>query len=182
MSGRRWLWLPVLAALTGLVLATGNLRALFAEAIGQVSLLAVAATLPGQIAAALLCAAALHALRPGPGLRACLASRLLRDAGDNLLVLFPGLGEAIGARALVLAGGRSHAAISASALDKLAETLAQVPYIALAVFVLWQGWDPHIGSLAAAAGDPGSAARLVACPGLAEGRERARRETARPVA
>lgn len=148
MSSRRWLWLPALAVLIGLALASGNLRTLFAEAIGQVSLLAVAATLPGQIAAVLLCAAALHALRPGPGLGACLASRLLRDAGDNLLVLFPGLGEAIGARALVLAGGRSHAAISASALDKLAETLAQVPYIALAVFVLWQGWNPRIDTLA----------------------------------
>ena len=148
MSSRRWLWLLALAALTGLVLASGNLRALFAEAIGQVSLLAVVATLPGQIASALLCAAALQALRPGPGFRACLASRLLRDAGDNLLVFFPGLGEVIGARALVLAGGRTHAAISASALDKLAETLAQAPYIALAVFVLWQGWDPRIASLA----------------------------------
>lgn len=138
-----WLWLLALAVLAGLVFASGNLRSLFAEALGKVTLESVVATLPGQIAASLLCGWALHALRPGVSFRASLASRLLRDAGDNLLVLLPGLGEVIGARALVLAGGRTRAAISASALDKFAETVAQVPYIALAAFVLWQGWNPQ---------------------------------------
>jgi Lysylphosphatidylglycerol synthase TM region len=137
----RWLWLLALAVLLGLIFASSGLGTLFAEALGRVTVLSVLATLPGQIAATLLCGAALHALRPGVSFRASLASRMLRDAGDNLLVFLPGLGEVIGARSLVLAGGRTRAAISASALDKFAETLAQVPYIALAAWVLWRGWQ-----------------------------------------
>jgi uncharacterized membrane protein YbhN (UPF0104 family) len=137
----RWLWFLAFAVLASLAFASGGLRSLFAEALQRVTLTSVLATVPGQIAATLLCAAALHALRPGVSFRASLASRLLRDAGDNLLVFLPGLGEVIGARSLVLAGGRTRAAISASALDKFAETLAQVPYIALAAWVLWRGWQ-----------------------------------------
>ncbi len=154
----RWLWLLALAVLAGLVFASGGLRALFAEALDQVTPMAVLATIPGQVAATLLCASALHALRPGVSWSASLASRLLRDAGDNLLVFLPGLGEVIGARSLVLAGGGARAAISASALDKLAETLAQVPYIALAAWVLWRGWDPA---------EPGMAPVLVVVLALA---------------
>lgn len=135
------LWLVGIVLLLGLALAFGGFGELFAEAFARVTPLAVLATLPGQIAASLLCAAALHALRPGVSFGASLNSRLLRDAGDNLLVFLPGLGEVIGARALVLGGGRTRAAVSASALDKLAETVAQVPYIVLAAFVLLDGWD-----------------------------------------
>ena len=135
------LWLLVAAVLLGLFLSSGELRHLLADALSRVTPLAVLATLPGQIAATLLCAAALHALRPGVSYRASLAARLLRDAGDNLLFFLPGLGEVISARALVLAGGKARAAVSASALDKFAETAAQVPYILLAGWVLWHGWE-----------------------------------------
>lgn len=143
------LWLAAIAILLVAGIAFAGLGDLLGDAARQVTPLAVLATLPGQVAATLLCAAALHALRPGVPFRASLASRLLRDAGDNLLVFLPGLGEVIGARALVLGGGRTRAAVSASALDKLAETAAQVPYILLAGFVLLQGWDgtwPALGN------------------------------------
>ena len=121
-------------------MASGGLRQVIDEAADKISVLAVAATLPAQIAAILLCSAALWALRPGVGFWGCLNSRLLRDAGDNLLVFLPGLGEVIGARALVLSGGRTRAAVTASALDKFAETAAQVPYIILAGVILLRGW------------------------------------------
>jgi hypothetical protein len=141
------LWLVAVLALIALGLASSGIRELLAEAVATVRPMAVLATVPGQVAATLLCAAALRALRPGVTYWACAASRLLRDAGDNLLVFLPGLGEVIGARSLVLSGGRGHAAVSASALDKFAETAAQVPYIAFAVWVLFEGWH---GSLAEA--------------------------------
>jgi len=140
-SPLRWLGLAIIAALVGLVVLEEDLRSLLAEAISSVSPLAVLATVPGQTAAFLLCGAALHALRPGVGPLACLESRVLRDGGDNLLVFLPGVGDAIGARALVLTGGRTRAAISATALDKLAEIVAQVPYILLALFIFARGWD-----------------------------------------
>ena len=151
------LWLLVAAVLLGLFLSSGELRHLLADALSRVTPLAVLATLPGQIAATLLCAAALHALRPGVSYRASLAARLLRDAGDNLLFFLPGLGEVIGARALVLAGGKARAAVSASALDKFAETAAQVPYILLAGWLLWRGREapislPGVSTAAAIAG------------------------------
>lgn len=123
-------------------MASGGLRQLIDEAADKIGVLAVAATLPAQIVAILLCAGALRVLRPGVGFWGCLNSRLLRDAGDNLLVFLPGLGEVIGARALVLSGGRTRAAVTASALDKFAETVAQVPYIILAAVILLRGWRP----------------------------------------
>jgi hypothetical protein len=142
---RRWaaLLLPVviLAALVAGVIASDDLRALVGEAIQRVRPMAVVATLPGQLVATLLCAAALHALRPGVSFGGSLGSRLLRDAGGNLLVFMPGLGEAIGTRALVLAGGRTRAAVSASALDTFAEMLAQLPFIALALSVVPRFWN-----------------------------------------
>ena len=132
--------LAAVLALLAAGMASGGLRELFDEAADKVSVLAVAATLPAQIVAILLCSGALAVLRPGVGFWACLNSRLLRDAGDNLLVFLPGLGEVIGARALVLSGGRTRAAVTASALDKFAETAAQVPYIVLAAAILLRGW------------------------------------------
>lgn len=143
------LWLVTIGALLALGLAYGDFRQLIAEALGKVRPATVLATLPGQALAMLLCAAALRALRPGVTYWGCLAARLLRDAGDNLLVFFPGLGDVIGARALVLAGGRSRAAVSASVIDKFAETVAQLPFIALAAYVLLQHWD---GGLAISSG------------------------------
>jgi hypothetical protein len=140
----RWrgaaLGLLATVALLGLVLASADMRALLLAAMAQVTLLSVLATLPGQAAAMLICAAALHALRPGVGYLACLASRVLRDASGNLPISPPGFSAVIGARSLVLSGGETRAAISASVLDKFAEVASQLPFIALAVAVLWQAW------------------------------------------
>lgn len=132
--------LAVVLAVLAAGMASSGLRQLIDEAADKISVLAVAATLPAQIVAILLCAGALRVLRPGVGFWGCLNSRLLRDAGDNLLVFLPGLGEVIGARALVLSGGRTRAAVTASALDKFAETAAQIPYIILAGVILLRGW------------------------------------------
>lgn len=136
--GRAALWALALLTLAGLLLASASLRDVLLEAARLVTPLSVLATLPGQAAAALLCAGALWALKPGVGFVSCLVSRLLRDASGNLPVSLPGSSTVIGARALVLAGGETRAAISASALDKIAETLAQFPFILLAAFVLWR--------------------------------------------
>ncbi len=141
MTRHRVVLLVLAVLFVGALFSFGSIRALLAEAMRTVSPSAVVATIPGQIAATLLCAGALLALKPGVGFLACLGSRLLRDAADNLLVFFPGLGEIIGARSLVLSGGKTHAAVTASVLDKLAETAAQVPYIALAAWVLFAGWQ-----------------------------------------
>jgi len=163
VSAMRWralaLPLAILALLAAALVVEHPLRVLLGQALAEVRPAAVVATFPGQLAATLLCAAALHALRPGVSFAASLGSRLLRDAGGNLLVFMPGLGEAIGARALVLAGGRTRAALSASALDTLAEMLAQLPFIALAFWVLPRFWESaelpalprHSGIIAVAA-------------------------------
>jgi hypothetical protein len=132
------LWLLICFALLGLVLASANLRELLVEAAHRVTVLSVLATMPAQVAATLLCAAALWVLRPGVGFFGCLGSRLLRDASGNLPISVPGFSAAMGARALVLAGGQTRAAITASALDKIAEVVAQIPFILLAVYVLWR--------------------------------------------
>lgn len=136
--GRAALWALAVLTLAGLLLASANLRVVLLDAARLVTPRSVLATLPGQAAAALLCAGALWALRPGVGFFSCLVSRLLRDASGNLPVSLPGSSTVIGARALVLAGSETRAAISASALDKIAETVAQFPFILLAAFVLWR--------------------------------------------
>lgn len=147
-TGRRWLsllWVLVGLSIVAIVVTRPGWRDLLAQSARTVSPPAVLATLPGQALAFLLCAGALSALRPGVPFGSCLASRVLRDAGGNLLVFTPGLGEMIGARALVLAGGRTRAAITASALDVLAEGVAQLPYGLLAVAVLPQLM--HVGNI-----------------------------------
>ena len=136
------LGLAAILVLISLVLASANLRGLLIAAMAQVTLRSVLATFPGQAGSMLLCAGALWALRPGVGYFACLGSRVLRDASGNLPVSVPGFSAAIGARALILAGGETRAAISASALDKVAETVAQFPFIALAVWIMWHNWPP----------------------------------------
>lgn len=144
ISARRHLW-PlafVLLAIVVVVAALPGLREQVAQSARIISPMAVLVTLPGQVLAFLLCAGALSALRPGVSFRSSLASRVLRDAGGNLLVFFPGLGEAIGARALVLSGGTTRAAITASTLDVIAEGIAQIPYALLAVVVLPQLLHP----------------------------------------
>ena len=132
------LWLLSGATALAIALAFTGVRQTILVAVAHVRPLAVLATLPGQSAAILLCGAALYALRPGVSFRASLMSRLLRDAGSNLLVFLPGLGEVIGARALVLAGGAARTAVTASILDKASEALAQVPFAVLAVLLIPQ--------------------------------------------
>jgi hypothetical protein len=134
------LWLCAGTVAVGIAVASPEIRSLLVSAMAQVRPLAVLATLPGQMAGSLLCAAALFVLRPGVSFGPTLASRLLRDAGANLLVFMPGLGDVIGTRAIVLAGGRTRAAVTASLLDTIAETVAQVPYVILAVLVLPGLW------------------------------------------
>ena len=125
-------------AIAAVIVTLPGLRDQLMQSARVVSPMAVLVTLPGQLLAFLLCAGALLALRPGVSFRSSLASRVLRDAGGNLLLFFPALGEVIGARALVLSGGKTRAAITASTLDVIAEGIAQVPYALLAVIVLPQ--------------------------------------------
>lgn len=138
-------WLLVLVLLLALASASSDIRKLLIEAVHKVNAMAVLVMLPGQLVSAALCALALRAFSPGISFWGCAASRLLRDAAGNLPVVPPGTGEAIGARALVLSGGGTRQAIVASALDKTAETLAQIPYIALAAWLLFRGWEPDRG-------------------------------------
>ena len=96
------LTLAVVLALLVAGMASGGLRALIDEAADKIGPLAVAATLPAQIAAILLCSAALWVLRPGVGFWGCLNSRLLRDAGDNLLKLLVQTGHLNGKRIIIV--------------------------------------------------------------------------------
>ncbi|MBS0255087.1 MAG: flippase-like domain-containing protein [Proteobacteria bacterium] len=159
----RWLGLALPAVALALVLGSllGNpaLRALLAAAWGRIAPMAVLAVLPVQLAAILVCTMAQQALRPGIPFRASFVARLVRDAAHNLLIFPPGLGEVVGARALVLLGGRVRMATALRVLDLTAEILAEVPYMMLAGWVLWHWWA---GS--------GSA---IARPALSHGRETA---------
>jgi hypothetical protein len=143
-NSRRWLagLLPLLAvmALVGGVAGNGALREVVAQAWARIGWQAVLVTLPAQLLANVLYASGLYAMRPGVSWRACFVSRLLRDAGCNLLVVVSGLGEAIGARVMVLLGARSRSAITATALDALAEAAAQIPFVLLAMAVLPRFW------------------------------------------
>lgn len=166
MRGKRRLlaaiWSLACLALLAVGLSLGDFWDLFAQAMASISSTAVLATLPGQIVAILLYAAALRVLCKGVSYWGCLWARLLRDAADNLLIILPGLGELIGSRALVLAGARSRAAVTAIMVDKLAETIAQLPYMALAGVVLFRYWTGPNGG-----GALSGSASLTALSGLA---------------
>ena len=133
-------WIAAAAIALAAVFASASTRDMLAAAAAKLDLLAALPILPVQLAASGLSAWSLWSLRPGPSLLACLASRWLRDAGGNLLVVAPGLGEIAGARLLVLAGGSSAAVVSASALDVLAETIAQIPFALLALVAVPRLW------------------------------------------
>ena len=99
----------------------------------------------------------------GVSFGASFVARLLRDAGCNLLLIMAGLGEAIGARVLVLMGARGRGAVTATALDTLAEAVAQLPFIALAFAVLPRFWGlMRLPSLPAGGGDRGGGGRTGA--------------------
>jgi hypothetical protein len=130
----------LLLALLGAVLGNGSLRQMLGEAWGTMDPRAVLITLPVQLLAILLCTAAQQALGVGIPFRSSFVARIVRDAAHNLLIFPPGLGEVVGARMLVLCGGRGRAAIALRALDLTAEILAEIPYMLLAGWVIWQWW------------------------------------------
>jgi len=132
--------LVVLVAVLGAVAANPSLRVLLAQATRLLDLRAVMVVLPVQLVAILVCTCAQQALKVGVSFRASFVSRLVRDAGHNLLIFPPGLGEMIGARMLVLLGARSRAAVALRVLDIAAEVIGEVPYMMLAGWVLWHGW------------------------------------------
>jgi len=146
-TGAVLLALAILGTLVAGVAASGPLRALLGQAWGRMRPEPVLVVLPVQAFAIWLCAVALWRLGEGTrgqgqraSLATCFQSRLLRDAGNTMLLFCPGLGEAIGTRAMVLAGVRPRVAVSLRALDVLAETLGQLPYMAVALLVLARVW------------------------------------------
>ena len=153
----RLAWLAAAATAIVLVGASASTRRLVGSAMLSCDWAVAFPVLPIQLVATFLNAVSLRSLRPGPSLIACLGSRWLRDAGGNLLVFAPGLGEIAGARLLVLAGGASAAVVGASGLDVLAETIAQVPFGVLALFAVPRLWSlsgvsaPPLGALPALA-------------------------------
>ena len=127
----------LLVLLLGVVAGNGGLRHMLAQAWATMDPRAVLVVLPVQALAVLLCTAAQQALRVGIPFRASFIARLVRDAAHNLLIFPPGLGEVVGARVLVLLGGRGRAAIALRTLDLTAEILAEIPYMLFAGWVLW---------------------------------------------
>ncbi|WDF72990.1 lysylphosphatidylglycerol synthase domain-containing protein [Novosphingobium sp. KACC 22771] len=176
-SPRRWSAIApsvlLLAGLLGMVAANSGLRHMFAQAVATIDPLAVLAILPVQFVAILLCTAAQQALNVGIPFRSSLIARLVRDAAHSLLLFPPGLGDVVGARAVVLLGGRGRAAVALRALDILAEVIAELPFMALAAYVLyhWGHWGDHSGMQGAAPGAASSGASpwwgLLAVPPLA---------------
>ncbi|HWU02183.1 MAG TPA: lysylphosphatidylglycerol synthase domain-containing protein [Novosphingobium sp.] len=132
--------LGLLVVLLGAVAANPALRQMLGEAVRSIDPRAVLVVLPVQFLAILLCTAAQQALRVGIPFGSSLIARLVRDAAHNLLIFPPGLGEAVGARVVVLLGGRGRAAVALRALDIAAEVIAELPYMALAFWVLWHWW------------------------------------------
>ncbi|HZU62662.1 MAG TPA: lysylphosphatidylglycerol synthase domain-containing protein [Novosphingobium sp.] len=151
---------PAVILVAGLasVAANPGLRSLFAQAARQIDPLAVLVTLPVQLVAILVCTAAQQALNIGVPFRASFLARLTRDAGHNLLIFPPGMGEAIGARMLVLAGGKARAALMLRVLDVAAEVLAELPYMALAGWVVAGFWLGGHGAAGLPSGGGASAA------------------------
>ena len=133
------LWpVVIVAVIIAVLVFDPSLRVLLAEAFARVKFTAVLVTLPVQLMAIIVCVSAQQCLKPGVSFRASFASRLVRDAANHLVILPPGFGDAVGTRMMVLAGGRLRAALSVRALDILAEVLGQLPFMALAFWVLWQ--------------------------------------------
>ena len=150
--------LPTLALVLVVASLLGNpvLRALLVAAWGRIDPLAVLVVLPVQLLAIVVCTMAQQALRPGISFAASFVARLVRDAAHNLLIFPPGMGEVVGARALVLLGGGARMAAALRVLDLAAEVLAEVPYMALAGWVLWRWW---------AGGASGAALPVMHTPG-----------------
>jgi len=130
----------LLLVLLGAVAANGGLRRMLVEAVHTMDPRAVLAVLPVQLLAIVLCTAAQQALNVGIPFGASFIARLTRDAAHNLLIFPPGLGEVVGARVVVLLGGRGRAAVALRVLDVAAEVIAELPYMGLAGWVIWRWW------------------------------------------
>ena len=143
-KSRRWgaILAPalLLVVLLGAVGANGALRRMLVDAVHTMDPRAVLAVLPVQVLAILLCTAAQQALKVGIPFGSSFVARLTRDAAHNLLIFPPGLGEVVGARVVVLLGGRGRAAVALRALDIAAEVIAELPYMGLAGWVIWRWW------------------------------------------
>jgi putative membrane protein len=89
-----------------------------------------------------LCAVAMQTLidRPRPPLRGIFWARLCRNAGGDLLVFLPGVGEILAIRSLALQGMAASAAAAVVVLDVTTELVAQLLFslvgFALALSVL----------------------------------------------
>ena len=161
--------LLVLVALVAGVAANPALRDLFTDALRRIDPRAVAVTLPVQLVAILVCTAAQQALKVGIPFRASFIARITRDAAHNLLIFPPGLGEAIGARVVVLLGGRGRSAVALRVLDVAAEVIAELPYMALAATVLWGWWHRGGRMTQGAQGQGGGHAALWLLGGVVAG-------------
>ncbi|NBC37856.1 hypothetical protein GTZ99_14975 [Novosphingobium sp. FSY-8] len=165
--------LVLLLVLLGMVAANPALRQMLAEAVGTIDPMAVLIVLPVQLVAILLCTAAQQALGVGISFGRSFIARLVRDAAHNLLIFPPGLGEAVGARIVVVLGGRGRAAVALRALDIAAEVIAQLPYMALAFWVLWHWWrgggDLHAAQAQAHGGGWAAYAQIAGGFALAAG-------------
>jgi glycosyltransferase 2 family protein len=101
-----------------------------------------------------LCGTAWRAVMP-PNHRVPLhvatGSRILRDAGAELLPISPAGGAVMGARALMLAGMPGAMAFASTVVDITMELIAQLLFTAAGIIVLLQGqWAPSIGAFAVA--------------------------------
>jgi hypothetical protein len=157
----------LLLALLGAVGANSGLRHMLVEAVHTMDPRAVLAVLPVQMIAILLCTAAQQALKVGIPFGSSLIARLTRDAAHNLLIFPPGLGDAVGARMVVLLGARGRAAVALRALDLAAEVIAEIPYMALAGWVIWRWWHQGGDLGPAPAGGMGYGWAALALPVLA---------------
>lgn len=131
-SLRSVLWLcAVIAVLAAVLQAAPHLaRSLLAGA-ARLNLAAIVCACAVQVLANGVCGLALHQVARQVDLTTCMVSRWVRDAASNLLCVFPGAGEAAGARLMALQGQKFASALGATAVDVGAETLAQVWYTLL---------------------------------------------------
>ena len=153
----RLAWLSLAGATLILVAGSASTFRLLGGAVLRCNWVVALPILPIQLVATALNAVSLRLLRPGPPWLACMGSRWLRDAGGNLIVFAPGIGEIAGARLLVLAGGASPAVIGASGLDVPAETIAQIPFGVLALVAAPGLWSLASVSVPTLGGLPGLA-------------------------
>jgi putative membrane protein len=99
-----------------------------------------------------LCGAAWRSVMPREArvsLPIAVGSRILRDAGSELLPISPAGGAVMGARALMLAGMAASTAFAATVVDITMELIAQLAFTAAGIIVLFDArWAPKLGAAA----------------------------------